>query len=107
MENNGPHPEVMLATIAKTRELQNTRFHKEHMKTNGEMGPKEIQKYCPLSRETDQFMRQVVTTHNMSGRGFHKILKLARTIADLDGQASITLPHLAEAVGYRIQNEAI
>ena len=107
LTNNGPRPEYMRAVIAKTRELQGKRFSGESIKTNSEMGPKEIQKYCPLSPETDQFMRQVVTAHNMSGRGFHKILKLARTIADLDEQSSISLPHLAEAVGYRIQNEAI
>ena len=62
-------------------------------------------------------MRQVVTSHNMSGRGYHKILKLARTIADIDScqlgnyhighLATIEFSHVAEAVGYRIKNEII
>lgn len=102
---SGPNPELMRTTIARTRDLQRKRFTATALNTNSEMGPKEIQTYCVLTGDAEQLMRQVVTSHNLSGRGYHKILKLARTIADIDQKKTIELPHVAEAVGYRIKNE--
>ena len=104
---DGPTPEMMRATIARLRDIQRMRFAATPLLTNSEMGPREIQKYCKLEKESDDFMRKIVTTHSLSGRGYHKILKLARTIADLDEKGAIGFNHLAEAVNYRIQSEVI
>lgn len=103
----GPSPETMRTTIATMRDVQVKRFTATPLLTNSEMGPREIQKYCKIDKASDDFMRKIVTAHNLSGRGYHKILKLARTIADLDGNDHIGFKHLAEAVNYRIQSEVI
>ena len=103
----GPSPQSMRATIAGLRGFQRERFVGTPLLTNSEMGPREIQKYCKLDTVSNDFMRKIVTTHNLSGRGYHKILKLARTIADLEKSPNIGMNHLAEAVNYRIQSEVI
>lgn len=103
----GPDPRTMRATIAATRERQRARFSTIGIATNSEMGPREIQQYCGLSDSAEQMMKKVMADHNLSGRGYHKILKLSRTIADIGNSAIIQLPHIAEAIGYRIKNEQL
>ena len=102
-DSTGPHPLEMRATIAKARALQKARFLGTGSITNSEMGPKEIQKYCALTTDAEQMMKKIMTAHNLSGRGYHKILKLARTIADIANSSEISVPHVAEATSYRIQ----
>lgn len=102
-----PTPQEMRAIIASTRELQLQRFKGTKLSTNSDMGPKDIQKYCVLTSDAEQLVRKVVTQHNMSGRGYHKILKLARTIADIGHVSTIQADHIAEATRYRIQNANI
>jgi magnesium chelatase family protein len=60
-----------------------------------------IQKHCHLGREERQFLRQVFDSMALSARAYHKIVKVARTIADLAGEEQISSAHLAEAVSYR------
>ena len=103
----GLSPEAMRNIIGTVRDVQSKRFEHTPLLTNSEMGPREIQKFCKLDAGSNDFMRKVVTTHNLSGRGYHKLLKLARTIADLDDKPNIGFNHLAEAVNYRIQSEVI
>ena len=61
----------------------------------------EVQRYCPLSREDARLLEAVISKFNLSARSLHRILKVARTIADLDRSAGIATPHLREAVSYR------
>ncbi len=68
---------------------------------NADMGPAEVRQFCPLDDAGRALVRQAMTQLQLSARAFHRILKLARTIADLAGEDRIALAHLAEALQYR------
>lgn len=87
--------------IARAQKQQQQRFKKLNIFYNSEMNLKLIEKYCPLDKESEQFLKQAIVKFQLSGRGFHKILKISRTIADLAGEAEIKLEHLAESLQYR------
>jgi len=70
-------------------------------KTNSELAPAEIKKYCTLSEQGHQLLEQAMDQFGLSHRAYHRILKLARTIADLAHSEQIEIPHLSEAIGYR------
>ncbi len=86
------------AEKAKGKDCQRVRF-------NGEMGAKEIEAFCPLGPEEESYLEQIYQRMNISVRGCHKILKVARTIADLAGEENIKKIHLGEAVSYRSLEE--
>ena len=64
-----------------------------------------IKKYCPLSPDAEELLRQSFDKMNLSARGYHHILKVARTIADLAGSDGIETAHVAEALRYRAEWE--
>ena len=66
---------------------------------------KELEKHCRLGREEERLMEQAFTALGLTARTYHKILKVARTIADLDGDEEIRCFHLQEAVGYRTMDK--
>ena len=68
---------------------------------NADMTLTEVRKYCALDETCSNLMRTAMTQFQLSARAYHRILKLARTIADLAGSANIQPPHLAEALQYR------
>lgn len=68
---------------------------------NSQMGPDEIDRFCVLTPEAQKLIKRVFDALSLSMRGYHKILKVARTIADLDGSAQIEVQHIKEAVMYR------
>ena len=63
--------------------------------------PKQIEKYCKLGSAEELLLKKAFDKLNLSARGYHKILKLARTVADLDGSENITIKHIAEVIQYR------
>ena len=65
------------------------------------MGAKDIEKFCPLNQESKSFIGKIFELKSLSMRTYHKVLKVARTIADLEGVADISISHLSEAVSYR------
>jgi magnesium chelatase family protein len=65
------------------------------------MGLNEIKQYCQLDSASQDLIKQAVNRMHLSARSYHRILKLARTIADLAGEADIKLEHLAESLQYR------
>ena len=69
---------------------------------NADMGPQDVEKYCVLGREEENYIKDVFDRLELSARAFHRTLKTARTIADLAGSENIRKEHLAEAVGYRV-----
>ncbi len=71
------------------------------MTCNADMGPEEVWKFCPLNDTTRGLMQAAMRQMDLSARAFHRVLKLARTIADLAGSDDIGVPHLAEALQYR------
>ncbi len=87
--------------IARTLDIQKHRYRKESVLFNAELSPAQIKKYCSLGRPEQDFLKEVFETMELSARAYHKILKVARTIADLEGEKDIDTAHLAEAIGYR------
>jgi len=68
---------------------------------NAKMTAAQVKKYCPLDRESSELLKQVFESMNLSARAYHKILKISRTIADLEGADDISIEHVAEAISYR------
>ena len=87
--------------VIQARQKQNERFKNTKIRTNSEMDSKDIKNYCCLDAETQKFMERIVDQYGLSGRSYHRLLKLSRTIADLEESKDIKLPHLAEAVQFR------
>ncbi|HPU42732.1 MAG TPA: YifB family Mg chelatase-like AAA ATPase, partial [Dictyoglomaceae bacterium] len=87
--------------VEKARKIQQERFKKEQIFTNSQMSPKHLKKYCPLSFEVKNFLSNVMEKLKLSLRGMDRIIRVSRTIADLEGSEDIRLEHLAEAVSYR------
>jgi len=87
--------------VAKAWEIQQKRFENETFKRNSQMGPNAIKKYIRLEPEAEDFLKQVAKSLVLSPRVVHRILKTAQTLADLQWEATIKLPHIAEVVQYR------
>ncbi|MDO4976640.1 MAG: YifB family Mg chelatase-like AAA ATPase [Eubacteriales bacterium] len=82
-------------------ELQKERFTGKKEYFNGRMSPQDINKYCKLSSADNRILERAFETYGMTGRGLNRVLKVARTIADLDGKEQIATEHLEEALLYR------
>ncbi len=90
------------ARVLAARERQARRFAgSPRTTTNAEMGPAEVRRYCDLEASAQPLMRAAAQRLQLSARAFHRVLKVARTIADLAGAETIGAPHLAEALQYR------
>ena len=87
--------------VEKARQIQGNRFQKQTIKTNSEMNIPQIKKYCQIDRTGESLLKNAVDKMNLSARGYHRILKLARTIADLSNEENILKDHIAEALQYR------
>lgn len=83
------------------REVQRKRFSGENIKTNSDMGEKHIKKYCPLSKECENLLKNAYESLNLSPRARSRIIKVARTIADMSGSPDILSQHVLEAISYR------
>lgn len=90
---------VMEARSRQERRYQNTRY-----RFNAELGAGDIKKYCTLGTREQELMEQVFQIMKLSARAYHKIIKVARTIADLDGSDQIQELHLSEAICYRMND---
>jgi magnesium chelatase family protein len=103
-DRTGESSEVIRARVQAARDIQNERFSNRESKdivSNADMRVGEIRQFCKLQDEGQSLMRSAMTQLNLSARGYHRILKLARTIADLAGSEEIQSAHLAEALQYR------
>jgi len=87
------------------RNIQKERFKSN--KTNSEMTIPEIKKYCEIDSTSETLLKKYVDSGMLSARGYHRVLKVARTIADLEGKEKISFEHISEALGYRIKEEII
>lgn len=92
--------------IANAREIQAKRFEGTKLVTNSEISHKTITRYCQLSPEAETLLHELVNKRNLSLRAYHKIQKVARTIADLEGSMAIGPSHIAEAVAFRMNEIA-
>jgi len=93
--------EVIRERVIKARQIQKQRFAKESIYTNAEMRNKQIKKYCWLSEEVSQILMRAGANFQLSARVYFKMVRIARTIADLEGAEGIAVSHMAEALQYR------
>jgi len=89
------------ARVEAARERQRTRFRETGIASNADMRPAQIRKYCGLDEACQNLMKTAMRQLQLTARAYHRVLKLARTIADLAGAEEITQVHLAEALQYR------
>jgi magnesium chelatase family protein len=87
--------------VVKAREIQSERYKGMATTTNSQLTSRMIPKFCPMDGEAEDMLRLAFGGLDMSARGYHRIIKVARTIADLDGEQVISVKHVAEAVSYR------
>jgi len=92
--------------VIKAREIQNKRLSaktttKNHILTNSEMTVRDLKAFVPISENIKTILNQAASKMNLSSRGYHRIIKIARTIADLEGVADIRENHILEALQYR------
>jgi magnesium chelatase family protein len=97
--------------VQKARNMQTKRFKSANWRTkissNAEMTNKDIKVFCELSNECLSLLRQALDKIHLSARSYHRIIKLSRTIADLEEEKNITPFHIAEALQYRPRMETI
>lgn len=99
--SQGEHSSQIKARVTHAIELQKTRYEDDFILYNSQLTPALLEKHCPLGLEEKELLKKAFSALNLSMRSYHKIIKLARTIADLDNSHRINLIHLSEAIQYR------
>jgi magnesium chelatase family protein len=98
----GEHSSVIRERVNVARKVQLERFKEEkHIFCNAHMESKEIRKYCSIDEDSKELLRQAITRLGLSARAYDRILKVSRTIADLEGVPNILPHHISEAIQYR------
>ncbi|PKM85301.1 MAG: magnesium chelatase, partial [Firmicutes bacterium HGW-Firmicutes-11] len=92
---------AMKTEVLKARDIQNRRYRKEPILWNSQLTPELIKRHCRPDKAGEEILKHADARYCFSARAHHKILRLSRTIADLDGAEAITERHIAEAIGYR------
>lgn len=85
----------------RARQRQQSRFQGEKIYCNAQMSPRQLRKYCNISVDCERLLESAMTRLGLSARAHDRILKVSRTIADLEGVDSITSTHISEAIQYR------
>lgn len=101
-EKCGENSDTIRNRVITARKIQIKRFVREGIKWNVHMNPADIKRYCALNSEASDLLREAVKIFGLSARAFSRILKLSRTIADMDGKDNIETLHVAEAIQYRM-----
>ncbi len=88
--------------ISAARKLQLKRFHNEpHLFANAHMDTRDIRRFCRISDKSKRLLKMAIQRLGLSARAYDRILKVSRTIADLEGESAIDTAHVAEAIQYR------
>ena len=87
--------------VTKARRIQYERFKDKNIYCNAQMGPREIKKYCILEEKAETMLKNAIEKLGFSARAYDRILKVSRTIADLENSGTISASHIAEAIKYR------
>jgi magnesium chelatase family protein len=91
----------MRTRIQTARDIQAKRYQNTPLLTNAQLSGKWLQEFCPLGDAEHGFLESAVKNLGLSARAFTRILRIARTIADLSGDPGLSTHHLAEAINYR------
>lgn len=91
--------------VAKAREIQYARYSGEKFYTNAQIPPSMLSKYCQIGAKERSFLKDMITKMNLSARGYSRVLKVARTIADMEAAESIQVRHLAQAMQFKMDDE--
>ena len=97
----GESSERVRQRVEQARSIQRERFKGTKLVCNADMTPLEVREFCKLEPSAQSLLQAATKQLSLSARAFHRVLKLARTIADLAGAGSIATHHLAEAIQYR------
>lgn len=101
--NRAESSRVVQARVEAARSRQLERFRESPgLFANAHMGPREIAKFVNVGSETETVLRNAIERLGLSARAYHRVLKLARTLADLAGSDEVAPEHVAEAVQYRV-----
>ncbi len=100
-ERKGESSNIIRERVIKARRYQTERFSEDKIHYNAQMGSKLIRKYCKLDETSLQLLKTAMERLNLSARAYDRILKVARTIADLDNAPEISPAHISEAIQYR------
>lgn len=87
--------------VSASRKIQSRRFAKTQIYCNAQMGSRHIKKYCDIDDASEKLLETAVDKLGLSARAYNRVLKIARTIADLDGDLDIRVNHISEAIQYR------
>lgn len=93
--------DIIKDRIQIARQIQTKRYSRRSFSLNSEMKPRDVKRFCHMDSQAEDLLRGAFNKLGLSARGYDRILKIARTIADLENAADITAAHLAEAIQYR------
>ena len=102
---SGERSAAIRERVEQARKIQQERFREENIFFNSQMQPKHVNRYCRLGVRGEKIMKEIFETKKLSARAYHRLLKVARTLADLSGEAEISEAHLIEAAEYRSLEE--
>lgn len=103
----GESSKAMREKVQKARQRQKKRYAGTSLRFNADMGPGDVDRYCPLGEEEKNMMETLFRSLDLSARAYHRVLKVARTVADVEESGEITREHLAEAVCYYRAGEKV
>lgn len=101
MAGKAENSETIRERVMRARRLQEERFQGTAYRFNADIEVADMERFCALGKEEQKFMEQLFTTLKISARAYHRILKVARTIADLEGAETISVEHLTQASCFR------
>lgn len=93
--------EQMRRQVEAARAFQQERYEKERVVFNSELKPGQIERFCPMTKEAERLLERAYRKMHLSARGYHRVIRVARTIADLEQKDTIESVHISEAIHYR------
>ncbi|NOR44108.1 MAG: YifB family Mg chelatase-like AAA ATPase [Candidatus Delongbacteria bacterium] len=100
-KEDGEKSEDIRKRVIKSREVQLKRYSEVDIFSNASMNQKHIKKHCQLDTASEKILKRAIESLSLSARAYNRILKVSRTIADLDGKQNIEISHISEAIQYR------
>ena len=93
--------ETIRKRVTAARQKQSERFARTKIYCNAQMSNRQITRYCVIDKASEQLLEKAIETLGLSARAYHRILKIARTIADLEAEPNLQVEHISEAIQYR------